>query len=134
MRACLSDIKAMPATPAVPTGRLATAKRRSRRPSEEAGTGSNAASNVLCISDTERDVRGLASLKQQSPAKPSTAEGSTEAPFVASSSSSERRTYILPVPQEFDFSMAICSYGFFCMMPNKASGGGRRLTDRTLHG
>lgn len=31
----------------------------------------------------------------------------------------QRRVLTLPVPDSFDFSMAICSYGFFCMMPNK---------------
>lgn len=34
---------------------------------------------------------------------------------------SKRRRLTLPLPEGFDFSMTVCSYGFFCMMPNKAS-------------
>lgn len=33
--------------------------------------------------------------------------------------STARRVLRLAVPDGYDFSMAICSYGFFCMMPNK---------------
>lgn len=33
-----------------------------------------------------------------------------------------RREFELPVPAGYDFSMAICSYGFFCMMPNQVRG------------
>ncbi|KAL8275734.1 hypothetical protein Esti_000297 [Eimeria stiedai] len=32
---------------------------------------------------------------------------------------SPHRVLTIPLPEGFDFSMAICSYGFFCMMPNQ---------------